>query len=322
MKKILLVSLLFFPLVTLASFDSNLQYGSTGNSVTELQEFLTIQGNYAGPITGNFYSLTRQGVINFQTTNNISPAAGYFGPITRAKANLILDAQESASNQQAVLETGSITTPTQNDAANTLQAQINLLLAQVQQLNTQVQAQTNIQQQTQTTLQQTQQTIQQVQQNTEQIQQNTTQPIVVIPPQSPVITPPPAPTPIATPTQVSIWDIDIHFSYSVSISDYSDPSNTSTYSWGELNGNKIILFRFDSNYNSRNKIQVSLNEITKETDYGGVEFQNIPSGNYSLKLKVIKGDRYGILERNINVPVGLAGSSPNGDLCSNNSCLY
>jgi len=171
--------LLLLPIPVLASFDYDLQYGSNGPKVTELQEFLTAQGNYTGPITGNFYSLTRQGVISFQLAHNISPPAGYFGPLTRAKVNEILDAQNAASDAQAIQETGSVPEPTKDDLISLLQAQVNALLEQLNKLTAQVETQTAIQQQTQNTLQQTQQSVQQIQQNT-------------TPPPPP---PPPAPVP-------------------------------------------------------------------------------------------------------------------------------
>jgi len=158
---------ILFPLVVFAAFDADLQYGSTGDAVTELQEFLTAQGHYTGPITGNFYSLTRRGVVNFQVANNISPAAGYFGPLTRAKVNAIFAEQGAASNAQAVQETGSApSAPTKDDAVSLLQAQVNALLEQLKLLTAKVEAQTSVQQQTQNTLQQTQQSVQQIQQNT------------------------------------------------------------------------------------------------------------------------------------------------------------
>ena len=160
------VAFLVLPLIASASFSRDLQYGSTGSDVTELQEFLTVQGNYSGPITGNFYSLTRQAVVKFQQANNLSPAAGYFGPKSRAKVNAMLSEQDTASNEQAVQETGSVSIPTKEDALTVFQKKLDALLAQIQQLTAQSQAQTTIQQQTQTTLQQTQQSIQQVQQNT------------------------------------------------------------------------------------------------------------------------------------------------------------
>jgi peptidoglycan hydrolase-like protein with peptidoglycan-binding domain len=106
------------------------------SSVTELQEFLTNQGVYSGPITGNFYSLTLVGVKAFQERENISPVAGYFGPLTRTRANELLSVDVSASNQQAIQETGNTPpTPepekTTNDIIKSLQDQIALLLQQV-----------------------------------------------------------------------------------------------------------------------------------------------------------------------------------------------
>lgn len=72
------------------AFNSNLYYGITNNSdVQALQEFLTVQGDYAGPITGNFYSLTLAGVKNYQATYHL-PITGYFGVLSRGVANSIL----------------------------------------------------------------------------------------------------------------------------------------------------------------------------------------------------------------------------------------
>jgi peptidoglycan hydrolase-like protein with peptidoglycan-binding domain len=79
------------------SFKVNLAFGTTANSdVTALQQFLTTQSFYFGPVTGNFFSLTLQGVKNFQAANNITPVSGYFGPLTRAKANAILATASSS----------------------------------------------------------------------------------------------------------------------------------------------------------------------------------------------------------------------------------
>ena len=67
-------------------FNNDLHYGLDDNEdVTALQKVLTLDGVYTGPITGNFYSLTRQGVIDFQTKHNFTvvPDTGYVGPYTR-----------------------------------------------------------------------------------------------------------------------------------------------------------------------------------------------------------------------------------------------
>ena len=69
-------------------FTTDLTVGSTGASVSALQTWLISKG-YSIPAgaTGYFGTQTKAAVAAFQTANGISPAAGYFGPITRAKAN-------------------------------------------------------------------------------------------------------------------------------------------------------------------------------------------------------------------------------------------
>jgi len=164
-------------------FTKNLYFGIQKDSeVTKLQEFLTSEGVYSGPITGNFFSLTLKAVKDYQTREGISPAAGYFGPISRAKANTGLSTQIEASNAQAVSETGSTPTSpntpkTTTDVVNTMQSQLDALLQQVALLQQQLQ----VQQQTNQSIQnlQTQvveqtQVIQQQQETLGAIQQNTT----------------------------------------------------------------------------------------------------------------------------------------------------
>jgi hypothetical protein len=189
MKKILILFLLLFPLSAGAYFDKNLYYGLQSDpQVNELQEFLAEQGLYSGPITGNFFSLTMKAVKSFQQREGISPISGFFGPLTRTRANEFLADNVGASNQQAVNETGSVPAPsepakTTNDVVGSLQAQIALLLQQIALLQTQTntlqQTQQQVQQQTQQIeqqnqqIQQQQETINQIQQNTQQIAQNT-----------------------------------------------------------------------------------------------------------------------------------------------------
>jgi hypothetical protein len=67
-------------------FTRDLELNTEGDDVKLLQQIL-IQKGYdipAGP-TGFFGNQTRQALIKFQQDNNITPAAGYFGPITRAR---------------------------------------------------------------------------------------------------------------------------------------------------------------------------------------------------------------------------------------------
>lgn len=69
-------------------FNKDLYFGIKGDAeVTNLQQFLTDKGFYSGPITGNFFSLTREAVKKYQATNGIEPVSGYFGPKTRTLTN-------------------------------------------------------------------------------------------------------------------------------------------------------------------------------------------------------------------------------------------
>lgn len=76
-------------------FKSNLTVGSLGSEVKALQEFLNTHGytiaNSGAGAPGNettvFGTLTRAALIKFQKAKGITPAAGYFGPVTRAAAN-------------------------------------------------------------------------------------------------------------------------------------------------------------------------------------------------------------------------------------------
>jgi hypothetical protein len=80
-------------------FTKNLKYLMLDNEVKELQKFLNTHG-YPVSLTGagsnglettKFGSLTQKALIKFQKANNITPAVGYFGPITRAKVNSLLN---------------------------------------------------------------------------------------------------------------------------------------------------------------------------------------------------------------------------------------
>ena len=99
MKKILLVVfLLFAPSFAFASFDQNLQYGSHGLAVRDLQIFLASQGCLTMHPTGNFFGVTRQSVKCFQGQHNL-PTTGYFGPMTRALANSLAASGTSTQSQ-------------------------------------------------------------------------------------------------------------------------------------------------------------------------------------------------------------------------------
>ncbi|MBU6370707.1 MAG: peptidoglycan-binding protein [Patescibacteria group bacterium] len=70
------------------TFTSDLTIGSKGAAVTALQNFLIAQGDLGASYnTGYFGSLTQAALAKFQAAEKISPAAGYFGPKTRAIVN-------------------------------------------------------------------------------------------------------------------------------------------------------------------------------------------------------------------------------------------
>ena len=76
--------------VSTVTFTQNLTIGSRGTEVTALQQMLVAQGHLvmpAGVAMGYFGSLTKAAVAKWQTANGVSPTAGYWGPISRAKAN-------------------------------------------------------------------------------------------------------------------------------------------------------------------------------------------------------------------------------------------
>jgi hypothetical protein len=76
-----------------AFFTADLSVGSRGADVTRLQSFLIEHGNaIPAGATGYFGEQTRMALAAFQGANNISPAAGYFGNITRAKVNAMITA--------------------------------------------------------------------------------------------------------------------------------------------------------------------------------------------------------------------------------------
>lgn len=69
----------------------NLTVGSSGEDVTTLQTWLEQKGFLVMPSAvakGYFGNLTRTALAKYQASVGITPAVGYFGPITRAKVNL------------------------------------------------------------------------------------------------------------------------------------------------------------------------------------------------------------------------------------------
>ena len=78
MKKIILFVFalsVLVPVLVFASFDISLKYGSRGDSVIELQDFLQDQGVYSGTIDGRFGLGTRKAVIAFQKATGVPDSA-------------------------------------------------------------------------------------------------------------------------------------------------------------------------------------------------------------------------------------------------------
>ena len=118
MKKITIFTFivaLALPLVSHASFDYSLSYGTSGQSVFELQELLNSEGCFNHESTGNFYSLTLAGVKCFQAKYNI-PTTGYFGVLSRAQANAIIDSMTADSSAEQEQDT-SMQAPAPSEAA-------------------------------------------------------------------------------------------------------------------------------------------------------------------------------------------------------------
>ena len=191
MTKYIILSLLF-PLIASASFDRDLFYGLRQDpQVTELQEFLTTQGVYSGPVTGNFFSLTLKAVKDFQPANLIS-STGYFGPLTRAKTNSLLSA---VTDESGTSISPTITPPkTTDDLVAKLMEQIILLQQQLAEL--QKQQAVLVEQNQKLGAIQTQVTEQQ--QTLTQIQTNTAPP-----PPTPLPPPPPPPPEVKKEIKVS-----------------------------------------------------------------------------------------------------------------------
>lgn len=78
------------PSMTRSQFVRNLTVGSSGEDVVSLQTWLEQKGFLimpAGVAKGYFGNLTRTALAKYQASVGITPAVGYFGPITRAKVN-------------------------------------------------------------------------------------------------------------------------------------------------------------------------------------------------------------------------------------------
>jgi len=92
------------------TYTRDLTIGSTGADVTALQTFLESKGMLvmpAGVAKGYFGALTKSALAAYQAANGIAPAAGYFGPKTRA----MVGAGTTTTGTPTTTVPGSISTP-------------------------------------------------------------------------------------------------------------------------------------------------------------------------------------------------------------------
>lgn len=97
------------------TFTQTLTVGANGSEVMQLQKFLNAHGAVVastgagspGNETSYFGNATKAAVAKWQAANGVSPAAGYWGPLTRAKANGMC-----TSGSMTGGTTGGTTTPT------------------------------------------------------------------------------------------------------------------------------------------------------------------------------------------------------------------
>jgi hypothetical protein len=67
------------------AFTRDLRLGSRGTDVSELQKILWDEGYFKNPeFTTYFGGVTKAALVKWQKAHNISPASGYFGPLSRA----------------------------------------------------------------------------------------------------------------------------------------------------------------------------------------------------------------------------------------------
>lgn len=107
-----------------APLEHDLFFGVRNNhEVRQLQDFLGGEGLYVGPANGNFFGLTRAAVKKFQEREKIVPTSGFFGPLTRSRANVLLSNKESG-------RVVPITADTLRVQIEALQGQLKVLLDQ------------------------------------------------------------------------------------------------------------------------------------------------------------------------------------------------
>lgn len=71
------------------AFTQDLTIGSQNAEVTALQNYLAGGGYFSVAATGYFGPITQSALASWQAANGVAPAAGYWGPISRAKYNSV-----------------------------------------------------------------------------------------------------------------------------------------------------------------------------------------------------------------------------------------
>lgn len=105
--------LILSPVIASASFDASLKYGARGQAVVELQDLLTNENCLNVSSSGYFGLLTLKAVKCFQTKYNL-PSTGFFGMMSRAKANEVVADITAPSNVAALAEASTTTSTTSN----------------------------------------------------------------------------------------------------------------------------------------------------------------------------------------------------------------
>ncbi|MEI8062054.1 MAG: peptidoglycan-binding domain-containing protein [bacterium] len=134
-----------------------LTIGSTGSAVVALQNFLVSKGLLtmpAGVSMGHFGPLTRSAVKAYQMAKSISPALGYFGPITAGIANSDMGGTTTTVagcsagamfNAQTGASCTTTTTTTTTTVSSNVEGSLDVRLASTPSDNLNIKTQTDVQ---------------------------------------------------------------------------------------------------------------------------------------------------------------------------------
>ncbi|OGG47481.1 hypothetical protein A2761_00335 [Candidatus Kaiserbacteria bacterium RIFCSPHIGHO2_01_FULL_51_33] len=104
------------------TFTRSLTIGSSGADVTCLQTYLESMGHFTfAGAKGYFGSITQAAVAKWQAANGVSPAAGYFGPLSQAKYSAVVATTPTTPGPTTPAPTGTgLTVSAGVQPANTL----------------------------------------------------------------------------------------------------------------------------------------------------------------------------------------------------------